>query len=393
MAANGRAERLALPVARGMFGGMKLTALFVRVVLPLIPLSVSAADEWRVWRGDSAMTGVSAVTFKFPLKLAWKFAAARPVKATAVSDGSFYYIGDGKGVFRSLKAADGTVAWEFAAKDAIEGSALLAGELVIFGSLDGSVYALEAATGKERWRFATEGEVRSGPNVWMREGGKPLVIVGSYDNKLYALDGATGAKVWTVETGNYVNGSASLTDGQLMFGGCDGYLYFVKLEDGSETGKTEVNNPISSTVAARNGVAVFGHYGNEVVAVDARTRMPKWTYKDREFPFFSSPAITAEGMVYAGDRGKRLHCLSLADGEEKWAFRAKGRVDSSPVVAGDAVVFGSDDGFIYAVGAKDGEELWKYEAGQPVQTSACPAAGGLVMGADDGVIYCFRGAE
>jgi outer membrane protein assembly factor BamB len=57
------------------------------------------------------------------------------------------------------------------------------------------------------------------------------------------------------------------------------------------------------------------------------------------------------------------------------------------------VLFGSDDGFIYAVRAKDGEELWKYEAGQPVQTSACPAAGGLVMGADDGVIYCFRGAE
>ena len=48
MAANGRAERLAQPVTRGMFGGMKLTALFVRVVLPLIPLSVRAADEWRV---------------------------------------------------------------------------------------------------------------------------------------------------------------------------------------------------------------------------------------------------------------------------------------------------------------------------------------------------------
>jgi outer membrane protein assembly factor BamB len=63
------------------------------------------------------------------------------------------------------------------------------------------------------------------------------------------------------------------------------------------------------------------------------------------------------------------------------------------VVAGTAVLFGSDDGFIYAVNAKDGEELWKYEVGQPVQTSPCPAAGRLVMGADDGVIYCFRSAE
>jgi outer membrane protein assembly factor BamB len=196
-----------------------------------------------------------------------------------------------------------------------------------------------------------------------------------------------------VETGNYINGSASLVDGMTTFGGCDGFLYFVNAADGMEKGKLEVNNPIASTVASRNGVAVVGHYGNEIVAVETATLKPKWTYKDRDFPFFSSPAITPDGLVFAGDRGKRFHCIHLQTGESKWTFRTQGRNDSSPVVTGAHVLFGSDDGKIYALTTKDGKEAWTYEIGQPVQTSPCIAAGRLVMGADDGVIYAFEAAN
>ena len=223
----------------------------------------------------------------------------------------------------------------------------------------------------------------------VREGLDPLVLIGSYDNRLYALKASDGTKAWVVETGNYVNGTASLVDGMTAFGGCDGFLYFVNAADGSEKGKVEVKNPIASTVASRNGIAVVGHYGNEIIAVDATTLLPKWTFKDRDFPFFSSPAITPEGLVFAGDRGKRFHCLELATGEEKWSFRTQGRIDSSPVVTGPHVIFGSDDGRIYALTTTDGKEAWSYEVGQPVQSSPCLAAGRLIMGADDGIVYAF----
>ena len=194
-----------------------------------------------------------------------------------------------------------------------------------------------------------------------------------------------------METGNYVNGSAAVVEGMTAFGGCDGFVYFINAADGSEAGKVEVKNPIANTVAARGGLAVLAHYGHQVMALDAKKFEPKWVYGEREFEYFASPAVTADGFVYAGDRGKRLHCLSLADGTEKWAFRAKGRIDSSAVVTGDHVVFGCDDGNIYAVNTKDGEQVWNYEAGQPVASSPCIAGGRLVMGADDGVVYCFGG--
>jgi hypothetical protein len=55
----------------------------------------------------------------------------------------------------------------------------------------------------------------------------------------------------------------------------------------------------------------------------------------------------------------------------------------------ELVVFGSDDGKVYAANLSDGKEAWSYEIGQPVQTSPCISAGRLIMGAEDGIIYGF----
>jgi eukaryotic-like serine/threonine-protein kinase len=364
--------------------------------LPLATLAftlTARAGQWPTWRGDAAMTGVSQETLTFPLSLSWKFEAAKPVKATAVSDGERYYIGDAKGKFYALGGSDGKPAWTFDSKDSIEGSALLVEDKVVFGTLGGTVYCLEAKTGKEAWQFKTEGEVRAAPNAFLRKDLPALVLIGSYDANLYAINLLTGEKVWTVETGNYVNGSAAVIDGLTTFGGCDGFVYFINAADGKEAGKVEVRNPIANTVAGHNGTAVLAHYGMEVVALDAKKFAPKWVFAEREFEYFASPAITPDGVVYAGDRGKRLHALSVADGELKWSFRSKGRVDSSPVVTGAHIVFGSDDGNVYAVSEKDGAQVWDYEIGQPVQSSPCIAGGRLVIGADDGVIYAFGQAK
>ena len=348
------------------------------------------AGTWPVWRGDPGMTGVAQESLSFPLSLAWKFQAAQPVKATAVSDGERYYIGDAKGKFYALGASDGKPLWTFEApKDSIEGSALLVGGQVIFGTLEGTVYCLDALTGKETWKFKTEGEVRAAPNVFERKDQPPLILIGSYDANLYALNLKDGTKVWNVETGNYVNGSASVVEGMTAFGGCDGFVYFINAADGKESGKVEIKNPIANTVASRDGLAVLAHYGFEVVGLDAKKFQARWVYNEREFEYFASPALTKDGFVYAGDRGKRMHCLNAADGTEKWAFRAKGRIDSSPVVTGEHVVFGSDDGNVYAVSTKDGAQVWNFEIAQPVQSSPCIAGGKLVIGADDGGVYCF----
>ena len=56
-----------------------------------------------------------------------------------------------------------------------------------------------------------------------------------------------------------------------------------------------------------------------------------------------------EDLVIAGSRDKRLHALDRNTGVGKWIFATTGKIDSSPVVAGNRVYFGSVDGKFYVV--------------------------------------------
>jgi outer membrane protein assembly factor BamB len=64
-------------------------------------------------------------------------------------------------------------------------------------------------------------------------------------------------------------------------------------------------------------------------------------------------------------------------------------VDSSPVVCGDKIVVGSDDGRLYMVSLAEGKEIWSYEIGQPLTSSPSVSDGIVVIGGNDGNIYAF----
>ena len=51
--------------------------------------------------------------------------------------------------------------------------------------------------------------------------------------------------------------------------------------------------------------------------------------------------------MVAGVQGQRVHCVERATGKRLWVFGTGRKVNSSPVIAGDKVLVGSDDGFLY----------------------------------------------
>ena len=84
-----------------------------------------------------------------------------------------------------------------------------------------------------------------------------------------------------------------------------------------------------------------------------------------------------------------MHCLDRGTGRQAWEFAARAKVDSSPVVCGDTVVFGSDDGRLYLVDLATGRESWSYEIGKGITASPAVAAGQIIIGAEDGTLYAF----
>lgn len=57
----------------------------------------------------------------------------------------------------------------------------------------------------------------------------------------------------------------------------------------------------------------------------------------------------------------RLECRDQA-GKVIWSFGAGGRISQPPVIDGQRVLFGSHDGYAYALNAKTGELVWKFLA-------------------------------
>ena len=82
-------------------------------------------------------------------------------------------------------------------------------------------------------------------------------------------------------------------------------------------------------------------------------------------------------------------CLQIKDGKTLWTFATRGKVESSPVVCGDKVFVGSEDGRLYMVSLGGGKELWSYEIGQPITSSPAVVENKVVIGCDDGAIYAF----
>ena len=111
----------------------------------------------------------------------------------------------------------------------------------------------------------------------------------------------------------------------------------------------------------------------------------------------SAPTVAAGKVFVAAVDEHTVHALDTATGESLWSFTTGGRVDSPPTYYQGLVLFGSADGYVYALDGKDGTLAWRFR-GAPVDRrmtaweqieSAWPVHGSVLV--HDGVLYCTAG--
>ena len=79
---------------------------------------------------------------------------------------------------------------------------------------------------------------------------------------------------------------------------------------------------------------------------------------------FLAAIVAAAGRVFVCREDQHaVYALGAENGERRWSFTAGGAVDSPPTIYGDAVIFGSADGYVYCLRASDGELAWRFRAG------------------------------
>jgi len=403
------------PIGKALgFSGFKraldgrLVCLGIAVLLLLSacqPSSLEKADSaeaesgpvtksWALPRGGSGLSGSIPDEIITNPRAAWTFEAGSPISGDAgVYDGTVYF-GTDDGVFFAIDFESGEEIWRFTGEDVIEAEPAITEDTVFIGASDGQFYALDRQTGQERWKIQLEDKITAGANLVNSPAGDgQWVLVTGNDGLLRCLRVEDGEEVWSYMTDNYINGApAMLDERRIIFGGCDAFLHIVNVENGEAIEQYETTAYIPSSVAVYEGIGYSGNYANEVMAFDPGDRGELWVYSDRQFPFFSSPAVN-EDFVFIGSRDKRLHAIDRESGAAVWAFRTSGRVDSSPLAFSDAVVFGSTDGWLYAVSQADGQELWKMELGASLVASPIFANGRIIIGTQGGTLFSLESGE
>lgn len=346
----------------------------------------SADAGWPIFRGDAALTGVGASS-SLPQapKLLWSFEAdSEPTSPVVMGDRVMVATRDGDLI--ALDFGSGKQAWRTKIEAGFEGAPTCAPGLVVVPDLEGSIHAFASTDGKKLWSHATEGKSEIKASVAVAEG---VAVVGSYDGTLHALNLADGSPRWKHESEAQIHSTCAIQNGLAHVAGCDGHFRGLDVATGAVKLDVRFGGYTAASPAMSEGLAVFGTFSNDVVAIDLAKKAVVWRYTPKkQFPFYSSAAIS-DGLVFVGSRDKALHVLDLKTGELRFTVDTQGKIDSSPVILGSRVFFGSHDGRIRGVDVKTKQSVFSYETGAPVATSPALAGNRLLVAATDGRILCF----
>ena len=125
---------------------------------------------------------------------------------------------------------------------------------------------------------------------------------------------------------------------------------------------------------------------------------PAWPEDVRlQFDANYEPIVVGESIFMASSRDDSVSAIDLKTGALKWKAFADGPVRFAPVVVGKLLLFGSDDGFFYALNSKTGEQHSRWQMAPSNQRvignarliSVWPMRGGPV--AIDGRVYFTAG--
>jgi outer membrane protein assembly factor BamB len=321
-------------------------------------LYVAAIDDYGQ---DNYILAYEATTGE----LRWKHKTESPVKNSICLEGDHLLATDEGGIVYAINIKTGELAWK---KDLQIHNLPL---LVTGGVVHNGVYycgygnylsALDCKDGKLIWKNNSwnGGE---GTTSTMSVCGNTLVA-GSNWRALYGHDLQTGAKKWEVskEGIRYCNGTASWTEDTLFF---SAERAIIKMDPASGTLYSVHPVPydlqVASTPLVTDKMIVTGTSAEGLVAFDRYSLKEIWKMK---------PGVS---LIYTAPYSKPYAAT----------------VETSPVLAGNMIVSGASDGYLYVVDKENGRIISKINLGAPVFGRACLAGNVLFVADFSGNISCL----
>jgi len=280
----------------------------------------------------------------------------------------------------------GTERWRVPLDGGAGSTPTVADDTVYLHTDGGTVHAVDGRTGETAWQA----------EVGIADATRPAVagdrVYATGTGALRAVDRATGEERWRFDPASRISGSPAVADGTVFVGTSRGRLYAVDRDTGFGDVVFDIDDDNGAATLASPAVgdgAVFvGSNAGTLHAIDPEAAAELWSCYT-EGKITSRPTVV-DGTVYVGDRVRRLYTIDATTGAERWHFEAPELLDAgthaAPTVAGGTVYAGSGD-TLYAVDAETGGERWHVETDGDVRTTPAVADRRVVFGSDDGTLY------
>ena len=106
--------------------------------------------------------------------------------------------------------------------------------------------------------------------------------------------------------------------------------------------------------------------------------------------YTSAPVLGSDGSLYVGAGTAGVVALG-EDGAQKWLASTEGAVVGTPAVGLDGTVFVGTAGGMFHAFTSNGAERWHFRTGTPIRTPvSLTAQGEVVFGTDEGFVWALR---
>jgi outer membrane protein assembly factor BamB len=215
-----------------------------------------------------------------------------------------------------------------------------------------------------RGRIAGDAGESTIPPLWIPSE-SPLLLVAGYAGDLLALDAGDdlGTIRWRFHPPSTLYGPPAYDPvrGRIYVGAGNRHLYALDVRGlflwSFETGDNVATRPLVLDVSGLDAAGVSA--GEDRASPAGRGR--------------------AHALVVFGSEDGTVYALDADSGQERWRTAAAGPIVSSPIGAGDAIAVGSDDGTVHGLDPATGQERWQYRAGGAIEAP--------IVAGDDGRLF------
>lgn len=152
-----------------------------------------------------------------------------------------------------------------------------------------------------------------------------------------------------------------VVDGIVYAASHDGEVIAMAADTGKRTWVVKTKLALSAGPEVSNGLVVLGSSDGDIVALDATNGTQRWR-KAIASEILARPLIVNDIVAIRTVDG-HVEGLSVTDGATKWAVdeqvpRLTLRGTAPPVLAGDRIIAGFDNGKVLAIDPRNGEVMW-----------------------------------